>query len=83
MFFASHTHVHRVLLVWRDQYMSMHQQGLTLWGREEALGAVTSSLFVELPAAAPSGKGEAGKSKTDFSQFLRVQILSVKVCTCT
>jgi hypothetical protein len=45
-----------VLVVWSDHTLSLSRGGQIAWSREEALASVTSTLFIDLPAA----KGSAG-----------------------
>eukprot|EP00798_Chlamydomonas_sp_ICE-L_P006703 gene6703-3373_t len=82
----------RLLMVSKDHYVSLHQQGVTVWGREEALGTVTSTLFLDLPGPAASsaqgaeeGAADASAaanvkktSQSNFEKFLYMQFLGVK-----
>jgi hypothetical protein len=72
--------------VWDDESVSLLQQGTSVWTRHEALGAVTASMFVELPATPRAAAAEAvaaGGSKAatgfDLSRFVKMQMLTVKV----
>jgi len=66
----------RLLLVWGDEHVSLAQQGVTVWVRDEALAGVTKAMFADLPAAGSVG---APAPATAFADFLRLQLLSAKV----
>jgi hypothetical protein len=73
----------RLLLLWSDDSLTFVEDGEVVWGREEALASVSSSLLVELPtgkAAAPKGaaasdddgsSGSSGGSKGGLLGFLQ------------
>lgn len=70
----------RVAVVLDDgQLLMVHDQEVAWW-REEALGAVLQSHFIDLPAPARTAEG-AGLSlgSPKFKDWLRVQLLSFKI----
>lgn len=81
-FFNISTH-HRALIVWGDDSVSLLQQRLSVWTREEALGAVVDSIFVELPATpktAPHAElTDSSSSSNSIMDFINMQILAAKV----
>ena len=85
--FSSLTCDDRTLVVWADDSVSLLQQSVSVWTREEALGAVIDLMFVELPAATPSwGAAAAAQAVSEgashllgLSGFVNMQILAAKV----
>ncbi|CAD7698977.1 unnamed protein product [Ostreobium quekettii] len=66
----------RALLVGGDDSLSLIQQGQVVWSKDEALGSVQSSLFIDPPNAVP---GVANLPKGDLLKKIKAQILSLKV----
>ena len=71
--------------------MSLLQQGTSVWAREEALGAVIDSMFVELPATPRAAAAEAAAEasalgaatlRSDLARFVTIQLLTFKVGSC-
>lgn len=80
----------RVALAWDDAALTMVTDQGQAWRREEALASITASLFVDLPAAAPSAAAglarEGGIAAASamavngrLKAWLRMQLLSVLV----
>lgn len=80
----------RVALAWDDHALTMVAAQGQAWRREEALASITASLFVDLPAAAPSaaaGLAREGRitatsamvANSRLKAWLRMQLLSVLV----
>lgn len=56
-----------------DDSVSLLQQGRIVWAREEGLGSIHSTVFIDPPAA--SGAGHS----VDVMKRIRVQVLMLKV----
>jgi hypothetical protein len=71
----------RLLLVAGDASTALLEGGKATWVREEALGAVTGSLALDLPAPGPELAAQARADAPSLSERLHAEVLSLKVCT--
>ena len=61
--------------------MTLLQQGSPVWVRDESLGAVVSTLFLDLPADSRDASAMQAQPATrlSFTSFLHYQLLHFKV----
>ena len=66
--------------MWGDDSVSLLQQRLSVWTREEALGAVVDSIFAELPATPKTApRADSPSAPNNVMDFINMQLLAAKV----
>ncbi|MEW5302534.1 MAG: hypothetical protein WDW36_005311 [Sanguina aurantia] len=69
----------RLLVGWDDGQLSLVQQGVSVWTRDEALSALMATMFVDLPADKHDLSMAAPGSSVSMSTRVRLQLLGAKV----
>ncbi len=62
-----------------DDSLALIEQGKASWVREEALGSVTGSLFLDLPAPSPELAAQWRAAAPTLSERIQAEFLSIKV----
>ena len=69
----------RLVTVGGDDSLALVEQGAARWVREEALGSVTGSLFLDLPAPSPELASQWRAAAPTLSERIQAEFLSIKV----
>lgn len=62
-----------------DESLMLLEQGTAKWVREEALGSVTGSLFLDLPAPSPELASQWRAAAPTLSERIQAEFISIKV----
>lgn len=66
------------MLVGGDDSLALVERGAATWLRQEALGSVTGSLFLDLPAPSPELAAQWRAAAPTLSERIRAEFLSIK-----
>lgn len=70
----------RLVTVGEDESLALRGRGTVRWVREEALGSVTGSLFLDLPAPSPELAAKWRSAAPTLSERIQAEFFSIKVC---
>ena len=70
----------RYLVILQDDSVHYIEGGKALWHREEALGRIQSTLFIDLPTATAEVDAELRAARPTLMDRLNAEVLTIKAC---